>query len=409
MEKKESSVYTTILLTVGVGLLIFFPTDAYSSFHLWEINEIYSNADGTRQFIELTTTFDGQQLVGGHDINATSDGITNTFTFSNNTSTPTSNHSLLLATLALAASPGFPTPDFTIQSNFFEPTANSTTINFIGADSVTINGGIPTDGLNSVDDLGTIGTASPTNYDGVSAIPPFPPSTCSPPVSGDWIIPFSCTMITNATVGSSETWTINSDVVLTINPGVILTVDASGTLDISTGGTLNNSGIINNNSGGSIAIEGSLNNNNGAILNNNNGAILDNSAVLANNSGSVLINTGTLTNNNLLNNNSGATIFNFATLNNSAVINNSGNIINCGTYTGSPPSGNILLSCIISENITITSDATIPSGVSLMVDSDAVLTINPGITLSILSGQNITIKDGSGVLINSGGILQVSP
>ena len=106
-------------------------------------------------------------------------------------------------------------------------------------------------------------------------------------------------------------------------------------------------------------------------------------------------------------NNSDNTIFNFGTISNSETINNSGNIINCGTYTGNPPSGNMLLSCIISKNITLTSDVTILSGVSMMIDSGAVLTINPGVTLTITSG-NLIIKSGSGVLIPSGGTLQIN-
>ena len=79
----------------------------------------------------------------------------------------------MLVTPALAALSGFPAPDFIIQSNFFESTANTTTIDFIGADIVTMNGNIPIDGLNSVDDSGTVMTASPTNYDGATASPPF--------------------------------------------------------------------------------------------------------------------------------------------------------------------------------------------------------------------------------------------
>ena len=53
-------------------------------------------------------------------------------------------------------------------------------------------------------------------------------------------------------------------------------------------------------------------------------------------------------------------------------------------------------------------DVTILAGVSVMVDSGAVLTINPEVTLTIPSGENIIIKNGSGVLIKSGGTLQVN-
>lgn len=224
MRAKNISIRGKILLFTVLFSSIFVPTNAYAVFHFWEINEIYSNSDGTFQFIELFTSFDGQQFVGGHDIDATSDGNTNTFTFGNNSQTPTSGHNLLLATSAIAATPGFPTPDYTIQSNFFEPTANSTTINFIGADSVTINGGIPIDGINSVDDSGTELTASPTNYDGATANPPFSPNPCSPPLSGNWVILSGCTMTSNGTitegnliVQNNSTLTIPANVTLGLN------------------------------------------------------------------------------------------------------------------------------------------------------------------------------------------------
>ena len=47
--------YFPILLVAIFGSVIFAPTDVDASFHLWDINEIYSNSDGTQQFIELTT------------------------------------------------------------------------------------------------------------------------------------------------------------------------------------------------------------------------------------------------------------------------------------------------------------------------------------------------------------------
>ena len=44
------------------------PGPALASFHLWVLNEIYSNADGTIQFMELTTGTGGQQFLTGHAI-----------------------------------------------------------------------------------------------------------------------------------------------------------------------------------------------------------------------------------------------------------------------------------------------------------------------------------------------------
>jgi len=136
---------------------------------------------------------------------------------------------------------------------------------------------------------------------------------------------------------------------------------------------------------------------------------INSGGIIINNSGNTIFNFGTITINSggNITNNSGNTIFNFGTISNSETINNSGNIINCGTYTGNLPSGNMLLSCIISKNITLTSDVTILSGVSMVIDSGAILTINPGVTLTITSG-NFIVKNGSEVFIKSGGTLQVN-
>jgi len=88
-----------VLAIVAVFVsMIFVPTDAYASFDFWDINEIYSNADGTHQFIELTTFVNGEQFVINHTITSNSDGMVNTFIFMNNTPSPTANRTILLAT-----------------------------------------------------------------------------------------------------------------------------------------------------------------------------------------------------------------------------------------------------------------------------------------------------------------------
>ena len=38
---------------------------AGASFHLWKMTELYSNADGTVQYLELAVQFNGEQFVGG--------------------------------------------------------------------------------------------------------------------------------------------------------------------------------------------------------------------------------------------------------------------------------------------------------------------------------------------------------
>jgi len=210
-----------VLAIVAVFVsMIFVPTDAYASFDLWDINEIYSNADGTLQFIELTTLANGEQFVTGHTITSNSDGTVNTFTLINNTPSPTANRTILFATSSLASVPDFPVPDFIILNNFFNPTANTITLNYgESSDIVTLTSGqLPTDGLQSSDDNGNSQLASPTNFNGDTGIPPFespdtfqisiPPNSSNPNCSQIKNLCYSPDFLTVG-MGDIVTWTNN--------------------------------------------------------------------------------------------------------------------------------------------------------------------------------------------------------
>src|SRR3954467_11414905 len=90
--------------TVVAFLLLAFANvpSAVATFHLWDLNEVYSNADGSVQFVELSTTADGQEQLGGQTITLTVPGATRTFTFGANlASSATAHHSLLIGTDSL--------------------------------------------------------------------------------------------------------------------------------------------------------------------------------------------------------------------------------------------------------------------------------------------------------------------
>ena len=77
---------------------------AHATFHLYQINELYSNADGSVQFIELHEAFgaNGQNFLAGHIISVTQGPMTHSFTFPTNLpSSNTANTKVLIAT------PGF--------------------------------------------------------------------------------------------------------------------------------------------------------------------------------------------------------------------------------------------------------------------------------------------------------------
>ena len=161
---------TVISLTVGLVLIAAAPVQA--AFHLWDFSEVYSNADGSVQFIELFTAFDGEQFTAGQTIKSTSGS---TFLFPGNTPAPTGDHHLLLATPGFADLDGGVAPDFEISVNFFDPSGDTLTFAFLIDPSVTLSN-MPIDGVNSLhypdpfDFLndGVSGVNSPTNYLGIS-------------------------------------------------------------------------------------------------------------------------------------------------------------------------------------------------------------------------------------------------
>jgi len=136
------------------------------TFHLYRINEIFSNADGTVQFIELTTSSNFESQWGGETITASQGGITHSFTFPNNLpSDNTAGTSVLMATQGFADL-GIVTPDYVVPAGFLF--TGGGTINFgHGADAVTY-AALPTNGTQSVGRTGTVATASPTNFSGAT-------------------------------------------------------------------------------------------------------------------------------------------------------------------------------------------------------------------------------------------------
>jgi serralysin len=119
---------------------------AQAAFHLWEIRELYSNLDGSVQYVELFTTSGSQQFTAGTQIQVTNQAGTQTHTFSIPSSLPgdSANRAFLIGTSNLP-SLGGPTPDFLLPANFLFIDGGA--INYAG----TIQGpetytALPTDG-----------------------------------------------------------------------------------------------------------------------------------------------------------------------------------------------------------------------------------------------------------------------
>lgn len=170
-EEQEMRKHSISLALPAVsGLLWGLPTSA--TFHLWDISEVYSNADGTVQYIELFTNFNSQQFTRGHTIQASHLDASHVFVFPDDTPSPTAGRHLLLATAGFSDLPGAVTPDFTLDDGFlFHPDG---VVDFVSANRMAYVG-LPTDGVSALHcdsnngiscTAMSVGDNSPTNFAG---------------------------------------------------------------------------------------------------------------------------------------------------------------------------------------------------------------------------------------------------
>jgi hypothetical protein len=172
---------------------------AAASFHTWVIEQLYSNADGTIQYVMLheSAGFDGESFLNGYTLTSTHAGVTKTFTFTKALpGTATAGRRFLIATQGYAdlasksATPGmgmspplyyYPPPppppppqppvvangqpDFVMPNGFLA--TDGGTLNYAGVDQMTY-AALPTDGLNALNRAGTTGPATPMNFAGIS-------------------------------------------------------------------------------------------------------------------------------------------------------------------------------------------------------------------------------------------------
>ncbi|MGH9797338.1 MAG: hypothetical protein ACRD5D_04165, partial [Candidatus Polarisedimenticolia bacterium] len=131
------------------GVLLGSALPAAAGVHLWRVKEIFSNADGTVQFIEIATCCGstGENFLAGHVVRSTATG--RSFTFPANVVGSTLNKHVLLATSAFDALPGGPAPDHIIADGFIATTGD--TITFSVYDTLIFPAGrLPIDGTGSL-------------------------------------------------------------------------------------------------------------------------------------------------------------------------------------------------------------------------------------------------------------------
>lgn len=94
------------------------PVAVQAAFHLWQVKEVFSNHDGTVQFIELFNSNSGEQFVSGTTLRANSAGVIKNFTIPSHLTVPagqtTAGKHMLIATPGFADLAGGVTPNFTL-------------------------------------------------------------------------------------------------------------------------------------------------------------------------------------------------------------------------------------------------------------------------------------------------------
>ena len=194
--KRTRTRIQTVAIAGGLVCFAINAQPAMASFHAWDITEIYSNADGTLQFIEWFTSSNSQHLLAGHVVTTNA----NVYTFPGNLpSSGTGGHHFLMGTAGFAALPGAPPPDFIIPDGFIDTTGDTLRLRTspVGTIWETFSfgaGELPTDGCHSLICALHSGAAclitdvevnSPTNFDGESGSVGTCCGDCPTDVDGD--------------------------------------------------------------------------------------------------------------------------------------------------------------------------------------------------------------------------------
>src|SRR5688572_5029922 len=115
---------------IALAASLAISNSTHGAFHLYDIQEIFSNADGSVQFVELFTADAGQEFLSGHALRLeqiTPASTLSTFNFTNGPA-PTNNRTLLIGTASLIAL-GV-TPDFIVPAGFLSISGTNKRVNF---------------------------------------------------------------------------------------------------------------------------------------------------------------------------------------------------------------------------------------------------------------------------------------
>jgi hypothetical protein len=144
---------------------------AHAKNHLWRFTQVFSNAAGTIQFIEMQECCGADEETQMGSTSITSNAAT--YNFPNNLSGPTGHRWLLIATQGFAHLPDAPAPDYIMPDGFFNPFGDALRYRGVTDMIQFAAGELPTDGINSIQrdlqtGMTTVGVNSPINFAGQS-------------------------------------------------------------------------------------------------------------------------------------------------------------------------------------------------------------------------------------------------
>jgi hypothetical protein len=160
MKTKPSLLFLCVLVLSAV-----WSRPASPASHQWRFNELYSNADGTIQFVEMHECCGFTAEIGLSSKWILVVGTGSKYTFNRNLTGNTADRYLLLATQGFADLPGVPAPDFIIPDGFLALGGDDLEYWLYDAANLTY-GALPADGVMSFNADSGNAVNSPTNFAG---------------------------------------------------------------------------------------------------------------------------------------------------------------------------------------------------------------------------------------------------
>jgi hypothetical protein len=160
------------LRALALVILVCASSRAGASVESWAIEQVYSNADGTVQYIVLHEAMgvDGAHTLTGQTLRTTRNGVTKTYTFGLDLpDAATAGRRTLIATQAMAGLHRV-TPDYVMPDRFL-PTDQGA-VEYPGGKSVLGYASLPTDGISALFANQTTGPNIATNFAGQTASVP---------------------------------------------------------------------------------------------------------------------------------------------------------------------------------------------------------------------------------------------